>query len=210
MAILLDLFEAMQTKRIHVSQLGIVLPAASPLRVAEGIAMLDHMSGGARTRALPADISSGGSMPWRSIFTSAPRARTRRRWMRSIVRRSKKRSRSSSSRGTHETFRYEGKSACPPFATGRGSAASPCCFPATSSSAGDSSRNTEKKPRVMAVRSAGGIDRARRILRHDGGRRGGAAPGQQLPLWINQGLSPVDDVLRGLELFAARVVPRFG
>ena len=44
--IMLDLFIAMQTKRIRVGQLGIVLPAANPIRVAEDIAMLDHMSGG--------------------------------------------------------------------------------------------------------------------------------------------------------------------
>lgn len=28
-------------------------------------------------------------------------------------------------------------------------------------------------------------------------------------LWINQGLTPVGEVLRGLELFAERVMPRF-
>jgi len=44
--VLLDLFVAMQTKRLRVGQLGIVLPADNPLRVAEDIAMLDHMSGG--------------------------------------------------------------------------------------------------------------------------------------------------------------------
>jgi alkanesulfonate monooxygenase SsuD/methylene tetrahydromethanopterin reductase-like flavin-dependent oxidoreductase (luciferase family) len=44
--VLLDLFVAMQTKRIRVGQLGIVLPAENPIRVAEDIAMLDHMTGG--------------------------------------------------------------------------------------------------------------------------------------------------------------------
>ena len=44
--ILLDLYIALHTKRIRVGQLGIVLPAQNPLRVAEDIAMLDHMSGG--------------------------------------------------------------------------------------------------------------------------------------------------------------------
>ena len=44
--VLLDLYIAMQTKRIRVGQLGIVLPAANPIRVAEDIAMLDHMTGG--------------------------------------------------------------------------------------------------------------------------------------------------------------------
>src|ERR1017187_4713120 len=33
--VLLDLYFAMQTKRIRVGQLGIVLPAATPIRVAE-------------------------------------------------------------------------------------------------------------------------------------------------------------------------------
>ena len=44
--VLLDLFIGMQTKNIRVGQLGIVLPAANPLRVAEDIAMLDHMTNG--------------------------------------------------------------------------------------------------------------------------------------------------------------------
>ncbi len=44
--VLLDLFVALNTKRIRVGQLGIVLPSQNPLRVAEDIAMLDHMSGG--------------------------------------------------------------------------------------------------------------------------------------------------------------------
>jgi alkanesulfonate monooxygenase SsuD/methylene tetrahydromethanopterin reductase-like flavin-dependent oxidoreductase (luciferase family) len=44
--IMLDLFIAMNTKRIRVGQLGLVLPSQNPLRVAEDIAMLDHMSGG--------------------------------------------------------------------------------------------------------------------------------------------------------------------
>jgi alkanesulfonate monooxygenase SsuD/methylene tetrahydromethanopterin reductase-like flavin-dependent oxidoreductase (luciferase family) len=44
--VMLDLFVGMQTKRIRVGQLGIVLPAANPIRVAEDIAMLDHMTGG--------------------------------------------------------------------------------------------------------------------------------------------------------------------
>jgi alkanesulfonate monooxygenase SsuD/methylene tetrahydromethanopterin reductase-like flavin-dependent oxidoreductase (luciferase family) len=44
--VLLDLFVAMQTKRLRVGQLGIVLPAQNPIRVAEDIAMLDQMSGG--------------------------------------------------------------------------------------------------------------------------------------------------------------------
>ncbi|GIK82862.1 MAG: alkane 1-monooxygenase [Alphaproteobacteria bacterium] len=44
--VLLGLYFAMQTKRIRVGQLGIVLPAQNPIRVAEDIAMLDHMTGG--------------------------------------------------------------------------------------------------------------------------------------------------------------------
>jgi alkanesulfonate monooxygenase SsuD/methylene tetrahydromethanopterin reductase-like flavin-dependent oxidoreductase (luciferase family) len=44
--VLLDTYVAGYTKHIRVGQLGIVLPASSPLRVAEDIAMLDHMSGG--------------------------------------------------------------------------------------------------------------------------------------------------------------------
>ncbi len=44
--VLLDLFVGMRTRRIRVGQLGIVLPASNPIRVAEDIAMLDHMTGG--------------------------------------------------------------------------------------------------------------------------------------------------------------------
>jgi alkanesulfonate monooxygenase SsuD/methylene tetrahydromethanopterin reductase-like flavin-dependent oxidoreductase (luciferase family) len=44
--VMLDLFIGMQTKNIRVGQLGIVLPADNPIRVAEDIAMLDHMTGG--------------------------------------------------------------------------------------------------------------------------------------------------------------------
>ena len=44
--VLLDLYVGLQTKRIRVGQLGIVLPASNPIRVAEDIAMLDHMTGG--------------------------------------------------------------------------------------------------------------------------------------------------------------------
>ncbi|MGH9023515.1 MAG: LLM class flavin-dependent oxidoreductase [Acidimicrobiia bacterium] len=44
--VLLDLFVGMQTRRLRVGQLGIVLPAQNPLRVAEDVAMLDHMTGG--------------------------------------------------------------------------------------------------------------------------------------------------------------------
>lgn len=44
--VLLDLFVGMQTRRIRVGQLGIVLPAQNPIRVAEDIAMLDRMTGG--------------------------------------------------------------------------------------------------------------------------------------------------------------------
>ena len=66
--VLLDLYFAMQTKRIRVGQLGIVLPAANPIRVAEDIAMLDHMTGG---RA-----SGAGSTSWRSRrMASAARCR---------------------------------------------------------------------------------------------------------------------------------------
>src|SRR5262249_53474762 len=44
--ILLDAFVGLRTKRIRVEQLGIVLPTQNPIRVAEEIAMLDHMTGG--------------------------------------------------------------------------------------------------------------------------------------------------------------------
>jgi alkanesulfonate monooxygenase SsuD/methylene tetrahydromethanopterin reductase-like flavin-dependent oxidoreductase (luciferase family) len=44
--VMLDLFVGLKTKRIRVGQLGIVLPAQNPIRVAEDIAMLDHMTGG--------------------------------------------------------------------------------------------------------------------------------------------------------------------
>ncbi len=43
---MLDLYIAMHTKRINVGELGFVLPAHDPLRVAADIAVLDQMSGG--------------------------------------------------------------------------------------------------------------------------------------------------------------------
>src|ERR1700730_3023988 len=43
--VLLDLYIAMQTKRLRVGQLGIVLPSRNPLRVAEDIAMPDPITG---------------------------------------------------------------------------------------------------------------------------------------------------------------------
>ena len=58
--IMLDLYLAMQTERIRVGQLGLVLPAHNPIRVAEDIAMLDHMSGG---RAL-AGFARGYQRRW--------------------------------------------------------------------------------------------------------------------------------------------------
>lgn len=44
--VLLDLYVAQATQRIRVGQAGICLPVSSPLRVAEDLAMLDHMTGG--------------------------------------------------------------------------------------------------------------------------------------------------------------------
>src|SRR5712675_1673572 len=58
--VLLDLYFAMQTKRIRVGQLGIVLPASNPIRVAEDIAMLDHMTGG---RANAREARVGARLP---------------------------------------------------------------------------------------------------------------------------------------------------
>ena len=58
--IMLDLYLAMQTERIRVGQLGLVLPAHNPIRVAEDIAMLDHMTGG---RAL-AGFARGYQRRW--------------------------------------------------------------------------------------------------------------------------------------------------
>jgi alkanesulfonate monooxygenase SsuD/methylene tetrahydromethanopterin reductase-like flavin-dependent oxidoreductase (luciferase family) len=43
---MLDLYIALHTKRIDVGELGFVLPAHDPLRVASDIAVLDQMSGG--------------------------------------------------------------------------------------------------------------------------------------------------------------------
>ena len=44
--VLLDAFVGMKTTRLKVGQLALVLPAHHPLRVAEDVAMLDHMTGG--------------------------------------------------------------------------------------------------------------------------------------------------------------------
>jgi alkanesulfonate monooxygenase SsuD/methylene tetrahydromethanopterin reductase-like flavin-dependent oxidoreductase (luciferase family) len=44
--ILLDMFLGMQTKRIRVGQLGLVLPCHNPIRIAEDIAILDQVTKG--------------------------------------------------------------------------------------------------------------------------------------------------------------------
>lgn len=44
--VLLDTWAAMQTKRIRVGQMGIVLPSRNPILLAEDLAMLDHFSEG--------------------------------------------------------------------------------------------------------------------------------------------------------------------
>src|SRR5205823_7429734 len=59
--VLLDLYFAMQTKRIRVGQLGIVLPASNPIRVAEDIAILDQMTGGGPSRCCPTRANTGRS-----------------------------------------------------------------------------------------------------------------------------------------------------
>ena len=67
--VLLDLYVGMQTKRIRVGQLGIVLPSQNPLRVAEDIAMLDHMTGG-RANALDCRHSACASSSLSATITS--------------------------------------------------------------------------------------------------------------------------------------------
>ena len=44
--VMLDLYIGLQTRKLRVGQLGLVLPANNPIRIAEDIAMLDHMTGG--------------------------------------------------------------------------------------------------------------------------------------------------------------------
>lgn len=62
--VLLDAYVGLQTQRIRVGQLGIVLPAANPLRIAEDIAMLDQMTGG---RAL-AGFARGYQRRWVDVM----------------------------------------------------------------------------------------------------------------------------------------------
>src|SRR5499426_1561629 len=66
--VLLDLFVGLQTKRIRVGQLGIVLPAENPLRVAEDIAMLDHMTGGRAN----AGFARGYQRRWVDVMAPPP------------------------------------------------------------------------------------------------------------------------------------------
>jgi len=79
--ILLDLYVAMQTERIRVGQLGIVLPAHNPLRVAE-----DIMSAGEARRAwLGFEVDAGAEDIWGrtqgivvgSVSPDSPAARAR-------------------------------------------------------------------------------------------------------------------------------------
>jgi len=52
---------AARTERIKFASLGLVLPAWDPLRVAEEIAVLDHLTKGRSTPALPAATRIVGS-----------------------------------------------------------------------------------------------------------------------------------------------------
>ena len=105
--VMLDLFLAMQTERIAVGQLGIVLPSQNPIRVAEDIAMLDHMSAVGRMRGSRAATSAAGSTRWRST-SMASTARRRASMTRSTpptVRRSRSTSASSSRPGRRTSCR---------------------------------------------------------------------------------------------------------
>lgn len=62
--IMLDLFVAAHTKRLKVGQLGMVLSANHPWRIAEDIALLDQMSGG---RAF-CGFSRGNATRWVNMF----------------------------------------------------------------------------------------------------------------------------------------------
>jgi alkanesulfonate monooxygenase SsuD/methylene tetrahydromethanopterin reductase-like flavin-dependent oxidoreductase (luciferase family) len=62
--ILLDLYVAMQTKNIRVGQMANVLPFQNPIRLAEDIAMLDHMS---RGRAF-VGIARGYQKRWADVL----------------------------------------------------------------------------------------------------------------------------------------------
>ena len=102
--VLLDLYFAMQTKRIRVGQLGIVLPASNPIRVAEDIAMLDHMTGGranARLRPrLPAPLGRrhGAADARHPRRAAQPARRDRQRQPRSPSRRTSASSRNAGPR----------------------------------------------------------------------------------------------------------------
>lgn len=63
--LLLDVFLAGQTKRLKVGQLGLVLTANHPLRIAEDIALLDHISGG---RAF-CGFARGNARRWVNTFS---------------------------------------------------------------------------------------------------------------------------------------------
>lgn len=62
--VMLDLYFGMQTRQIKVGQLGMVLPAANPVRVAEDIAMLDQMT---RGRAF-AGFARGYQPRWTNVL----------------------------------------------------------------------------------------------------------------------------------------------
>lgn len=63
--LLLDVYLAGQTKRLKVGQLGLVLTANHPLRIAEDIALLDHISGG---RAF-CGFARGNAKRWVNTFS---------------------------------------------------------------------------------------------------------------------------------------------
>ena len=110
--VLLDLFVGLQTKRIRVGQLGIVLPAHNPIRVAEDIAMLDHMTGGRAN----AGFARGYQRRWVDVMAQqthgihgALPAPARRRSTRRTAPPSRSASASSSRRGPRTCSPYDGR-----------------------------------------------------------------------------------------------------
>ena len=63
---LLGAYLGPKTKRLRWGQLGYVLPAQHPIRMAEDVAMLDQMLRGAPFSALPAVTRCAGSTTWGS------------------------------------------------------------------------------------------------------------------------------------------------
>lgn len=166
--VLLDRFVGMRTQRIRVGQLGIVLPAHNPIRVAEDIAMLDQMTGG---RALRPGEGLG---VLRDVVVADSDAEAFRLWKHGAA--------------------FCGKAWFTPFRFGE-----------VLIEPGQDKMPTPEEMLENGLLLVGSVDTVTRQME----RLLEQTPVRRLFAWQYNGLIPHEKILRSLELFATKVLPRF-